>query len=146
MGRDIPHLFVILRISSWPRMLCWREQVNRVVLSEEILNVLWAVWSHLSLQVKPSLPWWQVDLGSYNMQIFWALHSIEIIVESSGLKISFTGPFGQPCWYYQTWCLWCYSECISTPGKLEKYAWPRWESNLRPLGCGYTLRVYIHSE
>ena len=31
------------------------------------------------------------------------------------------------------WCLWCYSECISTPGKLEKYAWPRWESNLRPL-------------
>ena len=23
--------------------------------------------------------------------------------------------------------------CISTPGKLEKYAWPRWESNLRPL-------------
>ena len=24
-------------------------------------------------------------------------------------------------------------ECISTPGKLERYAWPRWESNLRPL-------------
>ena len=24
----------------------------------------------------------------------------------------------------------CYSECISTPGKLEKYAWPRWDSNL----------------
>ena len=23
--------------------------------------------------------------------------------------------------------------CISTPGKLEKYAYPRWESNLRPL-------------
>jgi hypothetical protein len=22
-------------------------------------------------------------------------------------------------------------ECISTPGKLEKHAWPRWESNLR---------------
>jgi hypothetical protein len=20
------------------------------------------------------------------------------------------------------WCLWCYSECISTPGKLEKYS------------------------
>jgi hypothetical protein len=31
------------------------------------------------------------------------------------------------------WRLWCYSECISTPGKLEKYACPRWESNLRPL-------------
>jgi hypothetical protein len=30
-------------------------------------------------------------------------------------------------------CLWCYSECISTPDKLEKYTWPRWESNLRPL-------------
>ena len=30
------------------------------------------------------------------------------------------------------WCLWCYSECISTPGELEKYARPRWESNLRP--------------
>ena len=29
----------------------------------------------------------------------------------------------------------CYSECISTPGKLEKYAWPRWDSNLRPLEC-----------
>jgi hypothetical protein len=27
----------------------------------------------------------------------------------------------------------CYSECISTPGRLEKYAWPRWESNLGPL-------------
>jgi hypothetical protein len=26
-----------------------------------------------------------------------------------------------------------YSECISTPGELEKYARPRWESNLRPL-------------
>ena len=25
------------------------------------------------------------------------------------------------------------SECISTPGKLEKHAWPQWESNLRPL-------------
>jgi hypothetical protein len=21
------------------------------------------------------------------------------------------------------WCLWCYSECISTQGRLEKYAW-----------------------
>jgi hypothetical protein len=21
------------------------------------------------------------------------------------------------------WCLWCYSECISTPDKLEKYSW-----------------------
>jgi hypothetical protein len=27
------------------------------------------------------------------------------------------------------WCLWCYSECISTPDELEKYARPRWESN-----------------
>jgi hypothetical protein len=34
-----------------------------------------------------------------------------------------------------TCCLWCYSKCISTPGKLEKYAWPRWAS------CGYALRV-----
>ena len=25
------------------------------------------------------------------------------------------------------------SACIFTPDKLEKYAWPRWESNLRPL-------------
>ena len=33
----------------------------------------------------------------------------------------------------EQWCLLCYSECISTPDKLEKYAWPRWESNLRPL-------------
>jgi hypothetical protein len=27
------------------------------------------------------------------------------------------------CWCYVLrwiWCLWCYSECISTPGKLEK--------------------------
>ena len=24
----------------------------------------------------------------------------------------------------------CYSECISTPGRLEKYARPRWDSNL----------------
>ena len=31
------------------------------------------------------------------------------------------------------WFLWCYSECISTPGKLENYAWPWWESNPRPL-------------
>ena len=31
------------------------------------------------------------------------------------------------------WCLWCYSECISTPGKPDKYPCPRWESNLRPL-------------
>jgi hypothetical protein len=31
------------------------------------------------------------------------------------------------------WCLWCYSECISTPGKLEKHAFPPW--------TGYTLRV-----
>jgi hypothetical protein len=27
------------------------------------------------------------------------------------------------------WCLWCYSECISTPGELEKYARPRWYVN-----------------
>ena len=24
------------------------------------------------------------------------------------------------------WCLWCYSECVYPPGKLEKYAWPQW--------------------
>jgi hypothetical protein len=42
------------------------------------------------------------------------------------------------CWFYVLrwiWCLWCYSECISTPGKLEKYVWPRWESNLRLAQC-----------
>jgi hypothetical protein len=30
------------------------------------------------------------------------------------------------CWCYVLrwiWCLWCYSECISTPGKLEKAIW-----------------------
>jgi hypothetical protein len=33
------------------------------------------------------------------------------------------------CWCYLLrwiWCLWCFSECISTPGKLEKYAWPQY--------------------
>jgi hypothetical protein len=35
--------------------------------------------------------------------------------------------------------VWCYSECISTPGRLEKYVWPRW-----PARCGYTLRVTSH--
>ena len=41
-----------------------------------------------------------------------------------------------------------FPECISTQGKLEKYAWSRWESNLPWPGiffkfarCGYTLRV-----
>ena len=33
----------------------------------------------------------------------------------------------------------CYSECISTPGKLEKYAWPRWDLNLRPLDASPML-------
>ena len=33
----------------------------------------------------------------------------------------------------------CYSECISTPGKLEKHAWPRWDSNLRPLDASPML-------
>jgi hypothetical protein len=30
------------------------------------------------------------------------------------------------------WCLWCSSECISTSGKLEKYAWPWWEMGIEP--------------
>ena len=40
-----------------------------------------------------------------------------------------------------------FSECISTPGKLEKYVCPRWESNpwtgifFKLARCGYTLRV-----
>jgi hypothetical protein len=48
-------------------------------------------------------------------------------------------------------CLWCYSECIYTPDKLEKYAWSRWELEPTTFGmpgiffklvwCGYTLRV-----
>jgi hypothetical protein len=41
------------------------------------------------------------------------------------------------CWRYVLrwkWCLWCFSECISTPGKLEKYAWPR-KKKLRLLDC-----------
>jgi hypothetical protein len=51
--------------------------------------------------------------------------------------------------------VWCYSECISTPGRPEKYAWPRWEfSNrllwvyihTRPARCGYTLRVTSHKQ
>jgi hypothetical protein len=37
--------------------------------------------------------------------------------------------------------VWCYSECLSTPGRLEKYAWPRWD---QPARCGYTLRVTSH--
>ena len=36
--------------------------------------------------------------------------------------------------------VWCYSECISTLGRLEKYAWPRWDSNLRPLELEPTWR------
>jgi hypothetical protein len=40
------------------------------------------------------------------------------------------------------WCLWCYSECISTPGKLEKYAFPPWPGIFfKPARCGYTLRA-----
>jgi hypothetical protein len=35
-------------------------------------------------------------------------------------------------WHYII-CLWCYSECISTPGELEKYVRPRWESNLEKI-------------
>jgi hypothetical protein len=38
-----------------------------------------------------------------------------------------------------SWCLRYYSECISTPGELEKYARPRWESNLRALDPCYKL-------
>jgi hypothetical protein len=38
-------------------------------------------------------------------------------------------------------CLWCYSECISTPDELEKYARPRWESNLRSLE--YQQKHYV---
>ena len=59
----------------------------------------------------------------------------------------------------------CYSECISHTRQAEKSAWPRWESNPRPLvgiqrsrvrfppwsgwffslpGVGYTLRVTTH--
>jgi hypothetical protein len=39
------------------------------------------------------------------------------------------------CWcYVLRWicCLRCYSGCMSTPGKLEKYAWPRWFHILQP--------------
>jgi hypothetical protein len=43
------------------------------------------------------------------------------------------------------WRLWCYSECISTPGKLEKYAWPRWESNLRLSFTTDCIRIRIFS-
>jgi hypothetical protein len=41
------------------------------------------------------------------------------------------------CWccvLRRIWCWWCYSDvsdCVSTPGKLQKYAWPRWGSDLR---------------
>jgi hypothetical protein len=34
------------------------------------------------------------------------------------------------CKYISLLLVWCYSECISTPGRLEKYAWPRWDSNI----------------
>ncbi len=48
--------------------------------------------------------------------------------------------------YFMSWYLWCYifrcrmclwpySECIYTPGRLKKSAWPQRESNLRPLVC-----------
>jgi hypothetical protein len=34
-------------------------------------------------------------------------------------------------------CLWCYSECVSTPGKLDKYPGIFFKLSR----CGYTLRV-----
>ena len=47
------------------------------------------------------------------------------------------------CWCYVLrwiWCWWCYSECISTQGKLEKYLSSRAYFSSLPL-CGYTVRV-----
>jgi hypothetical protein len=41
-------------------------------------------------------------------------------------------------------CLWCYSECISTPGRLEKYAWPRQIS--RSLDCTDNKGTRVSSE
>jgi hypothetical protein len=43
------------------------------------------------------------------------------------------------------WCLRCYSECISTLGKLEKYACPQQESNLRPNFTTDCIRIRIFS-
>jgi hypothetical protein len=41
--------------------------------------------------------------------------------------------------------VWCYSECTSTPGRPEKYAWPRGQAYfLGPARCGCTLRVTSH--
>ena len=37
-------------------------------------------------------------------------------------------------------------ECISTPGKCEKYAWPRWESNLRPVISDYCTITSLQTE
>jgi hypothetical protein len=42
-----------------------------------------------------------------------------------------------PCWCCVVrwiWCWWSYSDvsdCVSTQGKLQKYAWPRWGTDLR---------------
>jgi hypothetical protein len=65
---------------------------------------------------------------------------LSTIVQQMAVNLQFSEWENNVQWWYflcwcnvlrWIWCLWCYSECKSTPGKLEKYAWPRWESNLQ---------------
>ena len=58
-------------------------------------------------------------------------------------------------WFFLCWCcvlmqvnmivcaIWCYSQCLSKPSELEKYARPRWESNLSTFGSVPTVARHI---
>ena len=90
-----------------------------------------------SLDKRVHLSSWYISIGSFFTNCYASIWCIQELGSSFPIDNWLTvAPIFFLCWccvLRWIWCLWCYSECISTPGKLEKYAWPRWESNLRPL-------------
>jgi hypothetical protein len=42
-------------------------------------------------------------------------------------------------------CLWCYSECISTPGRPEKHAWPRTYTQSNITSILFTWVLYTNT-
>ncbi len=91
----------------------------------------------------------------------WESNPRPLVCQSNALPTELRGQVGSSVWYFGTqsssfdismFLIWyefyccvmysgvecivcCYSECISHTRQAEKSAWPRWESNPRPLVC-----------
>jgi hypothetical protein len=116
--RDILHVNLpVTFLDTLREMYIWQEcdTYQNVPLME--LNIMMSLMCKMTAHRKTSRNWIGQNLARCLFRGHHRLYELDKLYTY----------FLCVCWcnvLRWIWCLWCYSECISTPGKLEKCALP----------------------